>query len=283
MSTLHKTVVKKSALAFNPIFPGLTGVGVFARDFPVEPFLFFSEFRMSLPVFGPHPHAGISVMTYMRPDSPDSFINRDDLSGQSFIEPGGLHIMQAGRGMHHDEYPKTEGVETRGFQIWINHSEANRLVAPRSIHVDPQQVPEVETGQALVRIVHGAYAGQSTPYQMVTPIDLLHVYLKPHQRLTLTTQPMAFVYGLEGRGKTGGQDVRPQTLINYSVAGESITLKAQAEGLEFMFGSGTPLHEPILYGGPFVATTPEQMAEIRRRYARGEMGELKPLPPAEGS
>lgn len=59
---MDKTVVLKSDLTFNPIFLGLNGVGIFARDFPVEPLLLFSEFRMSLPVFGPHPHAGISVI-----------------------------------------------------------------------------------------------------------------------------------------------------------------------------------------------------------------------------
>jgi len=236
----------------------------------------FSEFRMSLPVFGPHPHAGISVMTYMRPDSLDSFINRDDLSGLSFIEPGGLHIMQAGAGMHHDEFPKTEGVETRGFQIWFNHAEKDRLVAPKSIHVDAGDVPEVEDDHARVRIVHGAYAGKRTPYQMVTDADLLHVYLKPNTVFRIAAREMAFVYGLEGSGSTGGADIIPQTLVNYSAEGKNVVIRAGKDGLQFMFGGGTPIREPILYGGPFVATTAEQMREIQRRYERGEMGVLEP-------
>jgi redox-sensitive bicupin YhaK (pirin superfamily) len=273
---MNKTAIKKSDLIFNPIFSGLTGVGVFARDFPVEPFLLFSEFRMSLPVFGPHPHAGISVMTYMRPDSKESFINRDSESELRVIEPGGLHIMQAGSGMYHDEFPKVEGVETSGFQIWINHADQDRFVAPKSTHVDPIEVPEVETENALVRIVHGSYFGKSTSYQMVTAITLLHIYLKPDKIITIDAKEMAFVYGLEGSGNSEGKPILPQTLINYSVEGDSIVVKANKEGFQFMFGSGTPLNEPITYGGPFVTTTPEQMAAVRRRYARGEMGNLEP-------
>lgn len=36
-----------------------------------------------------------------------------------------------------------------------------------------------------------------------------------------------------------------------------------------------PHNEPIIYGGPFVATTPKQMEEMKRRYSQGKMGELK--------
>jgi redox-sensitive bicupin YhaK (pirin superfamily) len=273
---MNKSSVRKTDLDFNPIFAGLNGVGVFARDYPVEPFLLFSEFRMSLPVFGPHPHAGVSVMTYMRPDSRESFINRDNLSGLSFIEPGGLHIMQAGSGMHHDEFPKVEGVETRGFQIWFNHAEKDRFVEPKSIHVDPQDVPEVENEHALVRIIHGKYEGKATSFQMVTSADLFHIYLKPNKMIKIAAQEMAFVYGLEGSGTSAGENIISRTLINYSADGKNVVIKAGKNGLEFMFGSATPIKEPIIYGGPFVATTPEQMAEIQRRYERGDMGNLRP-------
>jgi redox-sensitive bicupin YhaK (pirin superfamily) len=46
-----------------------------------------------------------------------------------------------------------------------------------------------------------------------------------------------------------------------------------------MFATGIPHNEPITYGGPFVMTTPEQMAETKRRYARGEMGKLERYQP----
>lgn len=87
---------------------------------------------------------------------------------------------------------------------------------------------------------------------------------------------MAFVYGMEGSGTTDSEKIVSKTMINYSLEGDTITIKAGQEGLQFMLGSGNPHNEPIVYGGPFVATTSKQMEDIQHRYSQGEMGTLEP-------
>lgn len=273
---MNKQIAKKNDLSFKQAFPGLKGVDIMAHSYPIEPFLVFTEFLMDRPVFGPHPHAGISVMTYLLPDSKESFINRDSQGDFSYIQPGGVHIMQAGSGMHHDEFPKISGVETHGFQIWINHADKNRFVAPKSMHASATDIPEVHTDEFKVRIVHGTFQGTSPSYGMVTDVQLYHIFLKPNKSITLNAMPMAFAYGLSGKGNTEGEVMQPQTLINYTLSGTKVTITASADGFEFMFATGTPHNEQITYGGPFVMTTPEQMAETKRRYANGEMGKLEP-------
>lgn len=275
-NTMQKEVAKKTDLQFKPAFPGLKGVDIMAHAFPIEPFLVFTEFLMDKPVFGPHPHAGISVMTYMLPDSKESFINRDSQGDFSYIEPGGLHIMQAGSGMHHDEFPKVHGVETHGFQIWINHADKDRWVTPKSMHASAKDVPEVITPEYRVRVVHGKYKEKEPNYKLVTDITLLHVFLNAGSSIILEAKEMAFVYGLKGNGTTAQNNVSAQTLINYHTSGNEVEIKAGDEGLECMFATGIPHNEPIVYGGPFVMTTPEQMTEAKRRYANGEMGSLEP-------
>ncbi len=273
---MNKKIAKKNALSFKQAFPGLKGVDIMAHTYPIEPFLVFTEFLMDKPVFGPHPHAGISVMTYLLPDSKESFINRDSQGDFSYIQPGGMHIMQAGSGMHHDEFPKISGIETHGFQIWINHSDKNRFVTPKSMHASANEIPEIHTDEFKVRIVHGTFLGTSTSYKMVTDVQLYHVFLKPNKTISIDAMPMAFIYGLNGKGSTEGEVIMPQNLVNYSLQGNQITIAASDEGFEFMFASGTPHNEPITYGGPFVMTTPDQMAETKRRYSNGEMGKLEP-------
>lgn len=273
---MNKAVFQKNELRFKQAFPGLKGVDIMAHAYPIEPFLVFTEFYMDKPVFGPHPHAGVSVMTYMLPDSKQGFINRDSQGDFSYIEPGGMHIMQAGSGMHHDEFPKKPGIETHGFQIWINHADKDRFVPPTSMHAAAHEVPEVNTAAFTLRVVHGAFEGIAPSYSTVTPVHLFHVFLKPNSSITLHALPMAFVYGLSGRGESEGEAIGPQTLLNYALDGETAVLHAGEEGLEFMYATGTPHNEPITYGGPFVMTTPAQMAETQRRYARGEMGVLEP-------
>lgn len=273
---MNKTIAKKTDLRFKQAFPGLKGVDIMASTYPIEPFLVFTEFLMEKPIFGPHPHAGISVMTYMLPDSKEGFINRDSQGDFSYIEPGGMHIMQAGSGMHHDEFPKISGIETHGFQIWVNHADKDRLVQPKSMHASSSEIPEKITEDYKVRIVHGEWEGLRPNYQMVTSVNLLHVFLEPHKSINLNAMPMAFVYGLHGQGKTEGELIQSQTIVNYSLEGDSVNISALEAGFEFMFASGIPHNETITYGGPFVMTTREQMAETQKRYANGEMGKLEP-------
>lgn len=271
-----KKVIKKTAFSFTPDFPGLSAVNIMAENYPIEPFLVFTEFWMDKPVFGPHPHAGISVMTYLLPDSKTGFINRDSNGDHSIIDPGGMHITQAGRGIHHDEFPETAGNATHGFQIWVNHADKNRLVAPKAMHASAEQVPEVQTEGYKVRILHGFFQGKTSVNQMVTDVTLLHVFLNAGKSIVLDADEMAFAYCLSGSGESDGIPFSTQNLLNFDTKGGSVKISAGENGCEFMFGTGMPLHEQITYGGPFVATTAEQMAEMRRRYGRGEMGTLSP-------
>jgi quercetin 2,3-dioxygenase len=268
--------VSHRQLAFGNPFPGLRGVDLMAESLPIEPFLVVTEFHMDRPVFGPHPHAGISVMTYVLPDSAGSFFNRDGQGDFSRIEPGGLHITQAGRGIHHDEFPVENGVDVHGFQIWINHREQDRWVTPRALHADAHEVPEVRQPDAVVRVLHGTYGDVSARHQLVTPVTLLHIIAGPGARVALPGASMTFAYGLRGAAHHAGYALTAQALITVADTAEQV-VDVGHEGAEWLYGAGTPLREPIQYGGPFVMTTLDQMAETRRRYARGEMGSLAPF------
>jgi quercetin 2,3-dioxygenase len=273
---IQKTISKQTALQIEPAFPGLKGANMFASEYPIEPVLVFTEYFMDAPVFGPHPHAGVSVMTYMLPDSKDGFINRDSLGDHSIIEPGGLHITQAGIGMLHDEFPQKTGVETHGFQIWINHSDANRMVQPKGMHLNSDEIPEIITGEYKLRVIHGTFNQTSSPLQMVTPVNMYHVFLHPNKTIILDAEEMAFVYVLNGAGKIADATIGLRHIINFNEAGNAVTINAGETGVAFMYTTATPLKEQITYGGPFVMTTPEQMAETKRRYGKGEMGVLLP-------
>jgi quercetin 2,3-dioxygenase len=270
-----KKVVKNTPLHFNQDFPGLKGITMFARDYPIEPFLVFTEYYMDNQVFGPHPHAGISVMTYMLPDSQESFINRDSDGNFNIIEPGGLHITQAGSGIHHDEFPKVKGVETHGFQIWINHSNKNRMVKPKAIPVKASEVAEFISDDYKVRLIHGKFNGNASSYQMVTDVTLLHVFINPEKSMILNAEEMAFVFVLNGNGEIENTKIQAHNMISLDTVGNQVAIKAGSSGLQFMFGTAIPLKEQITYGGSFVMTTPEQMFETQQRARRGEMGKLE--------
>lgn len=259
--------------------PGLRSVDIFNGEYAIEPYLVFTEFYMDRPIFGPHPHAGISVLTYILPDSKGSFINRDSRGDHSRIEPGGGHVTQAGAGIQHDEVPEKIGTECHGMQIWINHAAADRLVAPRALHADPGQIPTVTDGPATIRVVLGEHAGVSSPIPLVTKAQLLDVTLGSEGSVTLSAGTMCFVYVLTGQLLIEGQEVGAPSLVVYSTTGDAIQLNAATSGCNVLFGSGEPHNEPIVHGGPFVGTTVGEIAEMRRRFSQGEMGELLPQNP----
>ncbi|AYQ33596.1 pirin family protein [Runella sp. SP2] len=274
---MYKQIKKITNRQLKENIAGLKAVDAFHTEYGFEPFLVFTEFYMSKPIFGPHPHAGVSVMTYMLPDSKGSFLNRDSDGDKSIIEPGGIHVTQAGSGIHHDETPTVLGVDCHGFQIWINHADKDRLVAPRAFHASAKDVPEYKTKNSHIRVVQGQYNGLQSPIELVTKTTLLDVTLQPNTTIELDTMEMALVYLIDGEIKIADQDISSKAFINFEKDGDKIILHSKNKAAHFLFLSGKPHKEPIVHGGPFVMTTKQQMLETQQRLQRGEMGVLNPL------
>jgi quercetin 2,3-dioxygenase len=277
INPMEKPISRVVPLAPKQNAPGFRSVDIFTYEHDIEPFLVFTEFHMDRPIFGPHPHAGVSVMTYMLPDSPGAFLNRDSRGDRSVIEPGGIHVTQAGSGVKHDEVPTMPGTDCHGFQIWINHADRDRLVAPAAYHAKPAEVPEWSTDGVHLRVIQGHFNGLTSPITLVTSTLLFHVRLAPHASVAVAAREMAFTYLMAGELLANGQPLAAKALVKYGAEGDVATLRAGATGAELMFASGTPHREPIVYGGPFVMTTAEQMHDTRLRLGRGEMGELAGL------
>ncbi|MBK8847483.1 MAG: pirin family protein [Bacteroidetes bacterium] len=259
----------------NPM--GFTSVDMFHNEFDFEPFLVFTEFHMDKAIFGPHPHAGVSVMTYMMPDSKGSFLNRDSRGDNSIIEPGGIHVTQAGSGVKHDEVPTTDGIDCHGFQIWINHSDKNRLVEPKAFHAFSKDVPEYNRDNIKLRVIQGTYQNLTSPLDLVTKTSLFDITLQPNSSIELDTKEMAFIYLMTGDITIADREIRGISMITFEKTGDKIKVNSTSQTSNFLFASGTPHNEPIVHGGPFVMTTHEQMTATQQRLQRGDMGILHPL------
>jgi redox-sensitive bicupin YhaK (pirin superfamily) len=259
----------------NPM--GFASVDLFHDAYDFEPYLVFTEFHMDKAIFGPHPHAGISVLTYMLPESRGSFLNRDSMGDHSIIEPGGVHVTQAGRGIHHDELPAKPGIDCHGFQIWINHSGKNRLVEPKAFHAAPAEVKEYHSDGISVRVLLGQWEQTVSPITLVTDAILFDVTLQPGASVSFDAKEMAFIYLMSGQLSIENRAIAGISMISFEKTGNSIQITGGETVARFMFASGTPHNEPVVHGGPFVMTTREQLQETRLRLMRGEMGVLSPL------
>lgn len=88
---------------------------------------------------------------------------------------------------------------------------------------------------------------------------------------------MAFIYIIFWEIMVGDKVIENRSVITFEHPGNKVIVKTKEQPANFMLASGTPHHEPIVYGGHFVMTTQQQMQETRNRLQRGEMGILNPL------
>jgi quercetin 2,3-dioxygenase len=274
---MEKKISTINSLEFKQNMPGFNSIDMYHTDYNIEPFLVFTEFHMDRPIFGPHPHAGVSVMTYMLPDSKGAFLNRDSKGDHSVIEPGGIHVTQAGSGIKHDEVPNEQGVDCHGFQIWINHADKDRLVEPKAFHAFKKDVPEFKTENYLVRVIQGEFNAVQSTIHLVTQTTILDVTLSPNSQIAFSAQAMSFIYLISGNISIQDKTIDSKAMVKFETDGDKIIVTTKNDSANFMFVSGQPHNETIVYGGPFVMTTEQQMHETRLRLGRGEMGELAHL------
>jgi quercetin 2,3-dioxygenase len=259
---------------------GFLSADVSLQRFPIDPFIVATDFHMSEPFFPPHPHAGVSVLTYIFEDSENAFINRDSFGDNSRIEAGGLHLTQAGNGIQHEEIPEVTGKDAHGLQLWVNHAAKDRLVTAKAFHADKNQVPELKNREGVrTRILLGELEGVKGAIQAVTPVTLLdtHVESGKNAQIDVPEGFNAWLFVIKGSGQlSDGTTLKQHSAVVFEGEDNQIELMAGNKGIEFLVGMGKPLNEQNVFGGPFVMTTADQLLETKRRFGRGEMGQLAP-------
>ncbi len=251
----------------------------------LDPFIGIDAFTMPQPFFGPHPHAGMSAVTVMLPESDGGaqggFINRDSLGDRSHIAPGDLHWTQAGRGMMHEEIPATPGQAARGLQVFVNLSTANKQAEPAAFHVSRAAMPVVAVDGSQVCVVAGEFAGQQSPIvqdaRWLTRVNILDVTVPAGGVLSIPVKPgdNAFFALHSGSFSALAQVNTAQAAIIFEADGDVVQLEASNHGLRGVFFSGTPINEPMFPKGPFMGNTAHDVAQYALRFQRGEMGHLE--------
>ncbi|MBV8124372.1 MAG: pirin family protein [Burkholderiaceae bacterium] len=141
---------------------------------------------MSGPTFGPHPHKGLSAVSYLFHDAETSVRNQDSIGNDNLIPPGGLHWMAAGRGVVHEEVPAEIGKTVHSLQIFVALPAALSSGEPFALSLSPDKVPVVSLPRAEVRVVLGRFHDQHSPLDAPTPMDMLDIRLEPGAELELT-------------------------------------------------------------------------------------------------
>ncbi len=233
-----------------------------------------------------HPHRGFETVTYIMDGA---FRHRDSNGGGGLIADGATQWMTAGAGILHDELPTeelvTKGGLSHGVQLWVNLPAELKRTPPRyqDIGRDKPVLLSSDDGGALVRLIAGDLAGHAGPGVTWTPITYAHATISPGAHLQVPWRPdfNALVYVLAGTGSAGPERrlVREGQLAIFG-PGDAVTVAAdprqdgRSPALEVLLLGGRPIHEPVIFYGPFVMNTHEEIAQAIQDYHAGRMGTI---------
>jgi hypothetical protein len=225
---------------------------------------------------GPHPHAGIETVTYLLSGANE---HRDSAGHHGIVGKGGVQWMTAGRGIIHAERAAGDGAEPlHGIQLWTSLPRLLKLTEPDYQRIDAAAIPHVQRDGATVRVIAGAFESAQGPARTRMPAFLWHVTLAPGARLeaALPEGYEAGLYGVEGAAQLDpGTKVGAGQLAVWAQGAEPIAFSnAGSVPLEAMVLGGAPAEGPLVFHGPFVMNSVEQVRAAEVAYRTGRMGSL---------
>jgi len=227
---------------------------------------------------GAHPHAGIETVTYLLSGRNE---HRDSAGHTGVVAAGGAQWMTAGRGIVHAERPLAESddeLTMHGIQLWTSLPRALKLMAPRYQRIEAAAIPEVAGNGALSRVIAGELGDAKGPASTLMPAFLWHVRLDPGAAFEapLASGHEAGVYVIEGEARVGGgtRVAMGQLAVLVGTEGALSIENKSASALDAMVLGGAPAEGPLVFHGPFVMNSVEQVRAAEIAYRTGRMGAL---------
>ena len=264
-----------------PGMPASDGAGVklirslgSANHLRADPFLMLDAFSSENPDdyvagFPSHPHRGFETVTYML----DGHMQHQDSGGNTGdLGPGDVQWMSAARGIVHSEMPQQSEGRMRGFQLWLNLPAKEKMKPAGYRDIQAEEIPTASFPGGSVKVIAGKFEGTSGPVQggSTDPV-YWDVTLKPNEVFIQKIEDKAvYVYPFEGSIEI---EDRPLKMHQGAVlgSGETVKVKAGADGARFLVLAAKPIREPVVQYGPFVMNTRQEIDQAIRDYKTGEL------------
>ena len=227
---------------------------------------------------GAHPHAGIETVTYLLSGRNE---HRDSAGHTGVVAAGGAQWMTAGRGIVHAEHPLAENegeLTMHGIQLWTSLPRALKLMAPRYQRIEAAAIPEVVSNGVRARVIAGELAETKGPAATLMPTFLWHLRLDAGATFEAPIpggqEAGVYVIGGEARVGVGTRVAAGQLAVLVGTEG-ALAVENEGEGaLDVMVLGGAPAEGPLVFHGPFVMNTVDQVRAAEIAYRTGRMGSL---------
>jgi redox-sensitive bicupin YhaK (pirin superfamily) len=228
---------------------------------------------------GAHPHAGIETVTYLLSGRNE---HRDSAGHAGVVAAGGAQWMTAGRGVVHAERPLAESddeLTMHGIQLWTSLPRALKLMAPRYQRIEAAAIPEVAGNGTRARVIAGELGDAKGPASTLMPAFLWHLRLEPGAAFEapLASGHEAGVYVIGGEARVGGgtRVATGELGVLAGIEGALAVENKAGSALDVMVLGGAPAEGPLVFHGPFVMNSVDQVRAAEIAYRTGRMGTLE--------
>ena len=206
--------------------------------------------------FPMHPHRGIETISYVY----QGFMtHKDSLGNEDTIGNGEVQWMTAGSGILHEEkLPASERM--LGVQLWLNLSAKDKMVPPAYRSIKNSEIEEIGLENGKLRLLAGEYEGQKGYMSKYLPLDYYDLHLNPNASISINTdrERSIMLFTLLGDAYIGGELVKEKTAVKLT-AGNHVNITATDKNSQVLFISSMLLDEPVVWGGPIVMNTKEEL------------------------
>lgn len=206
--------------------------------------------------FPMHPHRGIETISYVYRGF---MTHRDSLGNEDTIGDGEIQWMTAGSGiMHEEKLPAAERM--LGVQLWLNLPAKDKMVPPAYRSIKNSEIEEIEFDWGKLRLLAGEFEGRKGYMSKYLPFNYYDLHLNSNKSVVLNTEKedSVMVFTLLGDAYIGGDLVKEKTAVKLT-SGYTIEIKALDEKAQVLFISSKSLSEPVVWGGPIVMNTKEEL------------------------
>jgi hypothetical protein len=211
-------------------------------------------------------------------------LKHGDHTGSDVVtEAGGVQFMTAGAGVMHSEMPGPRGVLS--LQLWLNLPARLKWTPAQFRGVRREEAPVHRQPGVEARVYAGQVGDASLPHSSTWPLTLIDLQLQAGMRFALPVPSgqRLFAYIVEGKALIGANRTAVAAdMVAWARIGngnpERDELNFEAgETLRALVFASPVIEEPVVFGGPFVMNTEQ---EIREAFADLHAGKLTQASPA---
>lgn len=203
-----------------------------------------------------HPHRGIETISYIYKGK---MMHKDSLGNEDTISDGEIQWMTAGSGiMHEERLPASDRM--LGVQLWLNLPAKDKMVPPAYKSIKNSEIEEIPLENGKLRLLAGKYKEKEGYLSKYLPLDYYDIHLDANSSTIIETEAerSIMLFTLSGNAIVGGELVKEKTAIKLT-KGTSVKISSTDDKAQVLFVSSLELDEPVVWGGPIVMNTKEQL------------------------